>query len=91
MFYVISYDVPDDRRRQKIADVLEGFGTRVQKSVFEVHLEPSHYADLRRRLERVMNPQEDNVRLYRLCEDCRKRVEAVGTVGVTPEPTLMIV
>ncbi|MCX7839784.1 MAG: CRISPR-associated endonuclease Cas2 [Anaerolineae bacterium] len=91
MFYVISYDVPDDRRRQKIADVLEGYGTRVQKSVFEVHLDVRHYADLRRRLERVMNIEEDNVRFYRLCDDCRKSIEIIGKVGVTPEPSLMIV
>ncbi|MFN7384131.1 MAG: CRISPR-associated endonuclease Cas2, partial [Dolichospermum sp.] len=27
--YVISYDIPDDKRRQKIADLLEGYGQRV--------------------------------------------------------------
>ncbi|MFO5492219.1 MAG: CRISPR-associated endonuclease Cas2, partial [Cuspidothrix sp.] len=24
--YVIAYDIPDDKRRKKIADVLEGYG-----------------------------------------------------------------
>lgn len=91
MFYVISYDVPDDKRRQKIADVLEGFGARVQKSVFETHLEPTDYVALRKRLERVMNSKEDNVRFYRLCAGCQSQVEVVGQVGVTPEPALMIV
>ena len=38
MFYVISYDIPDDRRRGQLAKVLKGFGTRVQYSVFEAHL-----------------------------------------------------
>ena len=33
-FYVIAYDIPNDRRRQKIADLLEGYGKRVQYSVF---------------------------------------------------------
>ena len=32
--YVISYDIPDDKRRKKIADLLEGYGQRVQYSVF---------------------------------------------------------
>jgi CRISPR-associated protein Cas2 len=91
MFYVISYDIPDDKRRQKIADLLEGYAARVQKSVFEAHLEPKQYADLRKRLNRLMKAEEDNVRFYRLCGECRAAVEVVGKVAVTTEPGLMIV
>ncbi|MEW6376162.1 MAG: CRISPR-associated endonuclease Cas2, partial [Thermodesulfobacteriota bacterium] len=39
MFYVVSYDIPDDQRRIKIAKILEDFGDRVQYSVFECLLE----------------------------------------------------
>lgn len=91
MFYVISYDIPDDRRRLKVAHLLEGYGERVQKSVFEAHLDERGYADLRRRLGRLIRAEEDNVRFYRLCRDCRGTVEAIGRVGVTPEPGVMIV
>ena len=35
MFYVICYDIPDNRRRNQLAKELKGFGTRVQYSVFE--------------------------------------------------------
>jgi len=91
MFYVISYDIPDDRRRLKVAHLLEGYGERVQKSVFEAHLDERGYADLRKRLARLMKAEEDNVRFYRLCADCRLTVEAIGRVGMTPEPGLMIV
>ncbi len=91
MFYVVSYDIPDDKRRTRVARLLEGFGTRVQKSVFEAHLDSRGYADLRKRLNRLMNTQQDNVRFYRLCRECRQTIEAIGTVGVTPEPELMIV
>ena len=43
VFYVISYDIPDDRRRNQLAKVLKGFGTRVQYSVFEAHLNRTQY------------------------------------------------
>ncbi|MBR8835369.1 MAG: CRISPR-associated endonuclease Cas2 [Stigonema ocellatum SAG 48.90 = DSM 106950] len=33
--YVVAYDVPCDKRRKKISDLLEGYGQRVQYSVFE--------------------------------------------------------
>ena len=49
MFYVISYDIPDDRRRGQLAKVLKGFGTRVQYSVFEAHLNRTQYDDTQTR------------------------------------------
>ena len=35
MFYLICYDVVNDRRRNRVSRLLEGYGLRVQKSVFE--------------------------------------------------------
>lgn len=34
-FYVLAYDLSDDRRRAKIARLMESMGERVQGSVFE--------------------------------------------------------
>ncbi len=34
--YLISYDITADNRRNALAKLLEGFGSRVQYSVFEV-------------------------------------------------------
>ena len=36
--YVVSYDITSDRLRNKIAKTLEGYGTRIQYSVFECRL-----------------------------------------------------
>jgi CRISPR-associated protein Cas2 len=35
MFYLVSYDIPDDRRRTRLAKLLKDYGGRVQYSVFE--------------------------------------------------------
>ena len=91
MFYIVSYDIPEDKRRTKIAKLLEGYGERVQKSVFEAHLDERGYADLRKRLARLIKAEEDNVRFYRLCADCRQTVEVIGRVGITAAPGLTIV
>jgi CRISPR-associated protein Cas2 len=32
MLVVVTYDVPDDKRRLKLAKLLEGYGRRVQYS-----------------------------------------------------------
>lgn len=91
MLYLISYDIPDDRRRARTAKLLEGYGVRVQKSVFEADLDERGYADLRRRLNRLVKSDQDNVRLYKLCATCRAQVETIGGLGVIQEPDVLIV
>ena len=67
MFYVISYDIPDDPRRNRLAKVLKGFGTRVQYSVFEAHLTQSQFEQMKQAVSNVIDPDEDAVRYYALC------------------------
>ncbi|MCP5517575.1 MAG: CRISPR-associated endonuclease Cas2 [Verrucomicrobiales bacterium] len=49
--YVAVYDVSEDRERDRVAKVLEGFGMRVQYSAFELRLTPATRQTLLRRLE----------------------------------------
>ena len=91
MFYVISYDVPDDRRRVKTAKLLEQVGTRVQYSVFEAHLDDRSLSRLKQRLNKVLDPRADGLRIYRLCAECQRAAETIGRTGVTSVPGLVIV
>ena len=50
MFYLICYDVVNDRRN-RVSRLLEGYGLRVQKSVFECVLTPDQYGLLQRRFQ----------------------------------------
>jgi CRISPR-associated protein Cas2 len=82
MFSVVCYDIPDDRRRNKVGKILEGFGTRVQKSVFECDIKPDHMKLLKQKLIKVIN-EEDTVRYYYLCAQCIPKVEVVNGPPVT--------
>lgn len=90
-FFVIAYDIPDDRRRTKVANILEGYGWRVNYSVFECVLNPRQYRTLRTRLVRIVVPAEDALRFYALCESCARRIETVGGLPVTEVPDVVIV
>lgn len=86
--YVVSYDVSDDRRRAKVHAVLSGFGTWTQYSLFECYLTRKEAVLLRARLAEVIHHREDTVRLYALCDACRKRVEVLGR-GTPPQEERM--
>ena len=82
-FFVIAYDVPSDRRRLKVARLLERYGERVQYSVFEMWLADQEAEAVLKYLEQLLDAREDQVRVYRLCAVCRRRVEVLG-VGEPP-------
>jgi CRISPR-associated protein Cas2 len=83
---VVSYDVPSDRRRTKLAHALKDFGVRVQYSVFECLLEAEQVDRLRQRVLKLIDTGEDSVRLYRFCLDCGPKLEIHGQGKVTEDP-----
>ena len=91
MLIVVSYDVPDDRRRTKLAHNLKDFGERVQYSVFEFLLDEAQVAKLRQRIEGLVDLTEDSVRIYRFCADCGAKLEIVGLGVVTEHQKVYIV
>jgi len=90
-FYVIVYDVVEDRRRRKLAKYLESLGERVQKSVFELYLTPAELERVLKRAKRLIKLDEDSLRVYDLCAACRKKVTSLGVGQVTAPPDVTIV
>ena len=56
--YLATYDIGDNRRRRRVARVLQEYGQRIQWSVFEVDLEPQEVAELRSRLGPVLGKKD---------------------------------
>ncbi len=84
-------NIRDDRRRTKVADALESYRRRVQLSVFECLLEEKQVATMRRRIEGLIEPQQDSARIYRLCAGWQGKVEVVGVGGLMEDPVVYIV
>jgi len=79
MLYLVAYDIPNDRRRTKVHKTLSGFGKWTQFSVFECFLTEKELIALRYRLNKLLKPQEDNVRFYPICQTCQAKVETIGS------------
>ncbi len=79
-FYVIAYDIPDDRRRTKIHKILSGFGTWTQYSLFECFLSKKELVQLKAKLAKHLEEMQDSVRFYPLCVSCVEKVETVGSL-----------
>ena len=66
--WLIIYDIKDSRRLGRVARVMVKYATRVQKSVFEMHANSATILELRRRLIKIIDNNEDYVIYFKLCE-----------------------
>ena len=90
-FVVVSYDMPDDRRRNRVCKLLKDYGERVQYSVFECLLDEEGLQRMKRAVRKVIRPRVDRVRYYYLCQGCLKKVEITSGVEVLSEEETMVV
>ncbi len=90
-FYLVSYDIVNNRKRLRVMKLLKSHGFHVQKSVFECILTDPQVANLRKRLEKLIDPDTDSVRIYRLCGECRGQIEVIGNGQVSEIPLVTVV
>jgi CRISPR-associated protein Cas2 len=90
MFYLVSYDIPDDRRRTRLAKTIKDFGDRVQYSVFECNLDGNLLDEMIARIQKTVDQDEDSVRIYALCAACERVIRIIGTGEVTKDRDVYI-
>lgn len=83
MLLVVSYDVNTTepagaKRLRKVARLCEKYGIRVQNSVFELEISPAQETSLHCGLEKLIDPEKDSVRFYRLGKNWKSKVDSIG-------------
>jgi CRISPR-associated protein Cas2 len=73
LWYLVSYDVRDDKRLRRVARHLEGNGARIQYSVFRCRLTRRGLERLKWELTKIMEP-DDDLLIIGLCANCAEKV-----------------
>ncbi len=75
MKYVVSYDISNDRRRTKLASLLDKYGTRVNYSVYECELNERKLDKLLCEIElkKLLDKKYDSLRFYHIHENSLER------------------
>ncbi len=86
--YVVTYDVstqtPAGRRRLRhVARACCDFGQRVQLSVFECSVSDMQLEALITRIDKIIDPESDSLRVYRLMGGREAAVTVVGRDNYT--------
>jgi len=87
MRYLVAYDICEPSRLRRVALCCQDFGTRVQKSVFECDLEPHRFEVMWAELNALIDPEEDYLTAYPICQTCHTKTYSSGKM-VRPEKFL---
>ncbi|MEF3317611.1 CRISPR-associated endonuclease Cas2 [Peptoniphilus grossensis] len=96
MQVLITYDVETvssygKRRLRQVAKVCLDYGQRVQNSVFELNIYPADLVLIKNKLEKIIDPKKDSIRIYNLGKNWERRVETLGRDdSYNPEKDLLI-
>lgn len=88
--WLVCYDVANDKRRTKLAKLLEQRCQRVQYSVFECPLEEKVLDRLLPRWLKVLEVEEDCLRIYPLDERAKQGTRVFGSPPPYEPPDFLI-
>ena len=76
--FIVCYDIADDKRRQRVAQILDAYGDRIQESVFELPVASSPMQECQDTISDVLNFTTDGLIAYPLCSACDKKTQYLG-------------
>lgn len=81
---LVCYDVPDDRRRTRLAKALSQLGARLQLSVFL--LQDRTVVEVTRLLGSFLDEEVDNLCIQPLCGTCAGKPVLLGRARQSHQP-----
>jgi CRISPR-associated protein Cas2 len=82
-WYLVCYDVHDEKRLRKVAKHMEGYGNRMQYSVFRCWLSPQQMQKLRWEVTQLMD-SVDELLMIPLCANCVAGMEVAHSATHRP-------
>ncbi len=96
MLIVATYDVDTTtpsgaKRLRHVAKACEKLGVRVQNSVFELMIDQAQFISLVHSLEKIIDPNADSVRFYRLGNHYEGKITFIGKpLRIQQDETLIL-
>jgi len=89
ILYLVAYDIADPGRLVQAHDLLKGYSTGGQKSVFECYLTDGEVREVSGELSSLIDAQADRVHIFQM--DGRSNTHAMGIALQPTDPTFFYV
>lgn len=93
-FFIVSYDIADDKRLNSVRNTLKGYGYRLHYSVYRCDIEEKDMVVLSGKLEDIINYEEDGVMIVDLGPlgpPSEKRISYIGKKPDEHDNALVII
>ena len=95
MLLIVTYDVetanPSGAKRlRNVAKLCQKYGIRVQNSVFEIEASAAQLVELKSKLESMIDPELDSIRIYRMGNSWQNKIEVIGKKPIIQAGTEII-
>lgn len=81
MNYVISYDIEEDKARDKLSQYLKMYGVRLHQSVFVIEIEKRLLEKIILEITKIVQ-KKGKVAIFPQCEGCKKSAIQLGNKKV---------
>ncbi len=75
---IITYDIENDKNRNKVFELLKDYGRHVQFSVFELEIETVDLNYIVKKIKEIINRKKDSVKIYFLSEMKKNYCKELG-------------
>ena len=89
-WYIFSYDIRHPKRWRQVYKIVNGYGKRLQYSLFRCYLTQTQMEQARHELEKVMD-EEDDLLVIRLSPRCKIVERTEGKMWTEPPARFDIV
>lgn len=76
--YIVSYDIRDPKRLNKVHKTICDFGEPRQYSVFECRLTDKNLVRMKNTLSEIIDREDDQVLIIPLCAHCVSNIKTIG-------------
>ena len=84
-WYIFCYDIRDPKRWRRVYRIVNGYGQRLQYSLFRCYLTRTQMEQARHELEKVVTDEDDLI-VIRLSPRCQIIERAEGKAWAEPPP-----
>ena len=90
MRYLVTYDICNDNRREKVIRLLNDYGRRVQFSCFEIDISSQKLESLVSRLKEVIDEEEDRIYIFPISKFAIPFVKKLGKIDTEDNSGLIL-
>ena len=84
--YIVSYDISDPKRLRKVFKTMNGFGNRIQYSVFRCELSQADKVRMKARLDPIIHHVEDQILIVDIGPAPGRSDKCTEALGRKPAP-----